>query len=129
MTPEYPAKLTEEQVVDIRCVLAEGSRTQVDIARRYGVTQSTISAIALRNHWKHVDGPSARHHVRPRSNTGFWGITANGAGNRFLATVRENGKERNLGVFRDPVEAAKVRDARARELGFPPEKLNFPDET
>lgn len=128
MTSNYASKLTEEQVIEIRRLLAEGSASQSEIGRRYGVTHSTINEIALRVTWKHVDGPAPRHHVRPRSNTGFWGITANGAGNRFMANILENGKLRCLGIFRDPVEAAKVRDARARKLGYPPEKLNFPDD-
>ena len=129
MTSERSSQLTEEQVLAIKRLLGEGSATQADIARRHGVTQTAINKIARGLIWSHVDGPPVRHYIRPRTTTGFWGITANGAGNRFMANIHENGKTRCLGIFRDPVEAAKVRDARARELGFPREKLNFPDET
>jgi hypothetical protein len=42
--------------------------------------------------------------------------------------IRANGRQKWLGDLRDPIEAARLYDARARELGFPREKLNFPDD-
>lgn len=48
------AKLTEEQVREIRKRLAAGERGS-DLAREYGVVKSIISAIKLRKLWKHVD--------------------------------------------------------------------------
>ena len=47
------AKLTESSVLDIRASLRKGDR-QVDIAKRYGVTQAAVSAIKLRHAWGHV---------------------------------------------------------------------------
>jgi hypothetical protein len=47
------AKLTESQVLEIRASYAEGSR-QVDLAKRYGVAQTLISAIVRRRVWKHL---------------------------------------------------------------------------
>ncbi len=46
----HNAKLTEQQVIAIRA----DKRTQVEIAKAYNVTQSTISDIALRLTWKHL---------------------------------------------------------------------------
>jgi hypothetical protein len=49
------AKLTESAVRDIRRRYAAGGVRQIDLARRYGVTQTVISAVVLRHTWKHVD--------------------------------------------------------------------------
>lgn len=48
------AKLTEAQVREIRAACAAGER-QCDVAARYGMGQSAISAIVRRQHWPHVD--------------------------------------------------------------------------
>lgn len=47
------AKLCEEDVVQIRALLRDGL-TQTDIARRYGVFNSSISNIKTWKTWKHV---------------------------------------------------------------------------
>jgi predicted DNA-binding protein YlxM (UPF0122 family) len=47
------AKLTEDQIGEIRNLLKDGFR-QTDIAERFGVRQTTISDIALGKRWKHV---------------------------------------------------------------------------
>lgn len=47
------AKLTEDDVIDIRTVYAIGAR-QIDIAAAYGVTQVQISAIVRRKQWNHL---------------------------------------------------------------------------
>jgi hypothetical protein len=48
------AKLTEEQVREIRRRYATGE-TQRSIAREYGVVQTTISRVVLRERWAHVE--------------------------------------------------------------------------
>lgn len=52
----YHTKLTEEQVVQIRCM--QGLKTQRELANEYGVTQGAISNIHLRKGWKHVRSES-----------------------------------------------------------------------
>jgi hypothetical protein len=47
---QHLAKLTEADVRDIRT----SSETQVELARRYGVSQGTISNVILRKTWRHV---------------------------------------------------------------------------
>lgn len=47
------AKLTEQDIRDIRQALANGA-TQMDMARKYLTTQSNIWDIKERNSWKHV---------------------------------------------------------------------------
>ncbi len=44
------AKLSESQVLDIREALSDGA-TKAGLARQYGVTFMTISAIGTRRHW------------------------------------------------------------------------------
>jgi hypothetical protein len=119
-------KLAEAQVREIREFLAAGTVTQVELGERFGVTKQAINQIALGINWKAIGGPPAP--PRPRTNTGYWGVTANGAGNRFTVTLHYDGVIYRLGTYRDAETAARAFDAKARELGFPPERLNFPDE-
>ena len=48
------AKLFEHDVEEIRRLYATGDHTQVSLAARFCVTQSTISLIVLRKKWEHV---------------------------------------------------------------------------
>ena len=48
------AKLTEDQVREIRRLYATGKFTQQELALQFGVAQSVISGIVLRQTWKHV---------------------------------------------------------------------------
>jgi hypothetical protein len=50
------AKLTNEQIIEIRTAVAHGSK-QVDVAADYGISQSLVSGIVNGRRWKHVDGP------------------------------------------------------------------------
>lgn len=47
------AKLTEEQVEKVKELLKEGQR-QTDIARKFGVSKTTIWDIAHKRWWRHV---------------------------------------------------------------------------
>lgn len=47
------AKLTEEQVREIRRRVAAGEK-QVDVARAFGVRNTNVSALVRRETWKHV---------------------------------------------------------------------------
>lgn len=49
----YNAKLTEEQVVEIRMLHSQGVRF-VKLARRFGVSPSAIRHIVIRRNWTHV---------------------------------------------------------------------------
>lgn len=46
------SKITEDDVIEIRSLF--GKETQVAIAKRYGLNQSTISVIQARKTWQHV---------------------------------------------------------------------------
>lgn len=48
------AKLTEDQVVEIRRLYATGKYRQKDIGAEFGVSQRTISLITRNEHWRHV---------------------------------------------------------------------------
>ena len=97
------------------------------IAQQYGVSPQTIINIATRHTFRHVGGPDPAPRG-PRSRSGYWGVTMNGIGNRFFVNLQHEGRIYSLGTYRDAESAARAYDAKARELGFPPERLNFPDE-
>lgn len=48
------AKLTDEQVREIRSLYASGSWSQQRLGLRYGIHQATVSVIVRRAGWKHV---------------------------------------------------------------------------
>jgi hypothetical protein len=48
------AKLTEDIVREIRLLYATGNFTQKELALKFGVSQTTLSAIVRRETWKHV---------------------------------------------------------------------------
>ena len=48
------AKLTEDDVREIRRLYATGQFTQQDLALRFGVSYQTISDIVRRHTWKHI---------------------------------------------------------------------------
>lgn len=54
-TDNAQAKLTEAQVMEIRGLAAAKALTQREIAARFGLTQSAVSAIVLRKSWAHLD--------------------------------------------------------------------------
>lgn len=48
------AKLTAEQVIEIRAIYAKGGLSKVDIAAQFGVHNTTICKIISREKWKHL---------------------------------------------------------------------------
>ena len=59
---------------------------------------------------------NSRHRLLNCNNkTGFYGVSWHGARGKYQATIRIDGKQRHLGLFSDPVEAAAARDKAARE--------------
>jgi len=49
------AKLTEQDIIDIRAAIAAGE-TNLSIAKRYPVNDASISNIRIGHTWKHVKG-------------------------------------------------------------------------
>ena len=49
------SKLVEDDIRIIRSEYASGNKTQVELARQFGVIQSTISQVILRKVWRHVE--------------------------------------------------------------------------
>ena len=68
------------------------------------------------------------NHRPPRGGTGFKGVKYIAEIGKYKATVGHQGKAIVLGLFDDPIEAAKARDRVARELHGEFAYLNFPDE-
>lgn len=122
-------RFTKAEVIAIREELAAGTATIDELAARSGAHRTTIADIASGRSWTEVGGPTGtKPSPQPRSTSGYWGVTANGVGNRFWVYLRHNGRQVSLGYTTCPEEGARRYDAVARELGFPPEKLNFPDD-
>jgi hypothetical protein len=48
------SKLTEEDVLEIRRLYAQGDITQTELAKIYGVTPNLICCIVNRKNWRHV---------------------------------------------------------------------------
>lgn len=48
------AKLTEENVAEIRAAFATGEARRIDLARKYGVSNALVCAIIKRTAWRHV---------------------------------------------------------------------------
>jgi hypothetical protein len=63
---------------------------------------------------------------RPANSSGFRGVTYHKATKKYRATIDCNKKKYNIGSFKDPIEAAKARDAKAIELHGAFAYLNFP---
>jgi hypothetical protein len=122
------AKIRAADALAIREAMSAGTTTIDELAARYGVHRATIASIATGKRWKWAGGPLLPRHTGPRSNTGFWGVTANGAGNRCWISIRIAGRPVSLGHTKCSIEGARRYDAIAHELGIPPEKLNFPYE-
>lgn len=53
-TDHYMAKLTEQEVRDIRDHASRREMKQADIGKMFSIPQATVSAIHLRKIWKHV---------------------------------------------------------------------------
>jgi hypothetical protein len=122
MTP----KLTPADVVAIREAVAAG-QSRLELAAHYDVHRSHIDRLVRGENWRSAGGPITGHGW-PRTNTGYWGVSANGAGNRFYASIVINSNRRTLGSHRDPETAARRYDAAARAAGFPADRINFPEE-
>ena len=68
------------------------------------------------------------NHRPPRGGTGFKGVKYIAEIDKYKATVGHKNKAIVVGLFDDPIEAAKARDRVARELHGEFAYLNFPDE-
>lgn len=67
------------------------------------------------------------HRKRQSNNTsGFRGVYWDKALQKWRAKIKHDGQKYHIGYYNDLREAAQARDARARELGWPEEGMNFP---
>ena len=56
----YRRKLKPEQVVEIKRLLVEGNLTHKEIAKKYGVSRSTIGSINSNRYWSHITANNAK---------------------------------------------------------------------
>jgi hypothetical protein len=60
--------------------------------------------------------------------SGYHGVAWHENKQRFVAVVQYKGKKHHIGIFKDPVEAARARDEAALEIQGKYAVLNFPGE-
>ena len=58
------AKLSGAQVVEMRCLYADGINSQEELATMYGIAVSTVWRIVSGKEWMHVGGPITTQHAR-----------------------------------------------------------------
>jgi hypothetical protein len=64
--------------------------------------------------------------IRSDNKTGFRGVSWNGRDRKWQAMISHRGKQFNLGVYADQVDAANAYDAAARRLHGQYARVNFP---
>lgn len=63
------SKLKETQVAELRALWAAGGNRQIDLARRFGVSQPTVSAIIRGRLWRHTLNAAADSKCSTRGST------------------------------------------------------------
>lgn len=53
-TRHHKSKLTPEQVAQIRRLFAEGQQTKSQLAKRFGITDTSVHLIIIRRNWRHL---------------------------------------------------------------------------
>ena len=56
----YKRKLKPEQVIEIKRLLAAGNMTHKEIAKKYGVSRSTVGNISSNRYWSHITVNNAK---------------------------------------------------------------------
>ncbi len=59
------------------------------------------------------------------SSTGYCGVYYHKRAQLYMAQIKQHGRWHYLGYYRDPEDAARVRDVAALRLQGPDAKLNF----
>ncbi|MEG5043460.1 HNH endonuclease [Microcoleus sp. B4-C1] len=60
------SKLTEKQVAEIKFLLAEGKLMQKEIAQKFGIRPSYVSAIKCGKKWKHLSHQPINNYSEPK---------------------------------------------------------------
>lgn len=79
----------------------------------------------LRRATKSQNGANQR--IAARNTSGFKGVSWHKASQKWDAHIRANGRQRHLGLFLSPEEAARAYDAAARDLFGEFARPNFPE--
>lgn len=79
--------------------------------------RENLSTVTRQKH-KQLSG-----NLRIDNTSGYRGVSRR---KPWLANIRHNGRTITVGYFNTAEEAARARDAKARELGWPEEGMNFP---
>lgn len=125
-------KLQTKDIPEIERLYYVAKLTDVEIAKRFEVTRSTISNIVHGRIWKHVP----RLYLgteRPRSpqtrpgKYSYKGVYFHKCQQKFNVRISANNKRFDLGYYDSAEEAARAYDAKAKELFGEFAYLNFPE--
>ena len=121
--------LTEEMVADIRA----SCDSNISMARKHGVSSTTISKIRRGSAWMHTDtAPTCETKIHSmRNKTGYRGVRKQKGKYEatIVVTMPDSKKTFYLGCFDKPIDAAKAFDAAALKHRGASAKLNFPINT
>ena len=110
--------------------------TKEDAARAYDAKARKLGLPPERLNFPHehesLPAPIACKNLLPNAHTGLFGVHVQrrfGTESRFIAAVRFRKRNLYCGTHATAEAAARAHDAKARELGVPANRLNFPNES
>lgn len=100
------------------------ARPGEDVDHKYGDgLDNRKENLRITTRAENMRGFSRRH---PNNISGFRGVTWYARYEKWEAKLMHDGCRLHVGYYDDRTEAAKARDAKARELGWPEQGMNFP---
>jgi hypothetical protein len=109
-------------------IICKGEMSGVDIDHKNGDTSDNrIENLRLAHHAVNC----ANRKISSNNTSGFKGVTKPSVASRshgWRARIIKNGKEYSLGIFKNPIDAAKAYDAAAIEHFGEFARLNFPEQ-
>lgn len=90
--------------------------------------EKTNLKIVSRAEHARIDRCQFRRVLGKNSSTGLLGVGKPLANGTWPAHIKQDGHTYRLGAYSTKEEAARARDAKARELGWPEEGMNYPND-
>lgn len=99
----------------------------------HGITVDHIDRNGLNNRRENLRFATTNENGQNRrkginNTSGYMGVSWHKGTGKWRAQISVNGRDKHLGYYEFPIEAAKARDKTARELHGKFASLNFPDE-
>lgn len=111
-------------------LVASSSRLRVVEKAKTVAPTKTVAPKKRKNKNSKKRGASKKQKpTKRKSSSGYRGVTWNKWHQKWTAQIRYGGKQHHIGVFVDPVTAARAYDAAARDHHGLKSVLNFPNES